>query len=139
MTIPAILSSLLFIASLVLIFSEKVHRSIAAIAGGIFMVGLGKILGFYSEEAALEAIDFNTLGLLLGMMILVAMLEPTGFFQYLAVWASRLSKGHPVRLLVLLGVVTTVLAMVRDNVTTGVLIAPGTILISEVLGLSPTP
>ncbi|HEU0291464.1 MAG TPA: ArsB/NhaD family transporter [Anaerolineales bacterium] len=139
MTIPAILSSLLFIASLVLIFSEKVHRSIAAIAGGVFMVGLGKILGFYSEEAALEAIDFNTLGLLLGMMILVAMLEPTGFFQYLAVWAARASRGKPVRLFVLLGSITTVLSMFLDNVTTVVLIAPVTLLICEILGINPIP
>jgi Na+/H+ antiporter NhaD/arsenite permease-like protein len=139
MVIPAILSSLIFVTSLVLIFSEKVHRSIAAIAGGVFIVGLGKMLGFYSEEAALEAIDFNTLGLLLGMMILVAMLEPTGFFQYVAVWAARASKGKPVRLFILLGSITTVLSMFLDNVTTVVLIAPVTILICEILGMSPLP
>jgi Na+/H+ antiporter NhaD/arsenite permease-like protein len=79
------------------------------------------------------------LGLLLGMMILVALLEPTGFFQYLAVWAGRLSGGKPVRLLILLGSVTTVLSMFLDNVTTIVLIAPVTILISEILGFSPIP
>jgi Na+/H+ antiporter NhaD/arsenite permease-like protein len=139
MLISAILSSLIFIISLVFIFSEKIHRSIAGIAGAVFMVGIGKILGFYSEEAALEAIDFNTLGLLLGMMILVAMLEPTGFFQYLAVWAARASRGKPVRLFVLLGSITTLLSMFLDNVTTVVLIAPITILICEILGLSPLP
>jgi len=139
MNLPAILSSLIFIASLVLIFSEKVHRSIAGIAGAVFMVGMGKFMGFYSEEAALEVIDFNTLGLLLGMMILVAMLEPTGFFQYLAVWAARASRGKPVRLFVLLGSITTILSMFLDNMTTVVLIAPVTILICEILGLSPIP
>jgi Na+/H+ antiporter NhaD/arsenite permease-like protein len=139
MLIPAVLSSLVFIISLVLIFSEKLHRSITAIAGAVFIVGLGKVLGFYSEEAALEAIDFNTLGLLLGMMILVAMLEPTGFFQYVSVWAARASKGNPVRLFILLGSVTTVLSMFLDNVTTVVLIAPVTILICEILGISPLP
>jgi Na+/H+ antiporter NhaD/arsenite permease-like protein len=139
MLLSAILSSLIFIISLVFIFAEKIHRSIAGIAGAVFMVGLGKVLGFYSEEAALEAIDFNTLGLLLGMMILVAMLEPTGFFQYLAVWAARASGGKPVRLFVLLGSITTLLSMFLDNVTTVVLIAPITILICEILGLSPLP
>jgi Na+/H+ antiporter NhaD/arsenite permease-like protein len=139
MTIPATLSSLIFIISLIFIFSEKIHRSIAGIAGAVFIVGLGKMLGFYSEEAALEAIDFNTLGLLLGMMILVAMLEPTGFFQYIAVWAARASRGKPVRLFVLLGSITTVLSMFLDNVTTVVLIAPVTILICEILGISPLP
>jgi Na+/H+ antiporter NhaD/arsenite permease-like protein len=139
MLLAAVLSTLIFLVSLVLIFSEKMNRAIVAIAGGVLMVGLGKIMHFYSEEAALEAIDFNTLGLLLGMMILVAMLEPTGFFEYLAVLAARASKGKPVRLFVLLGSITTVLSMFLDNVTTVVLIAPVTILISEILGVSPIP
>jgi len=139
MVVAAFLSSMVFLTSLVLIFSEKINRSIVAIAGGVLMVGLGKIMHFYSEQAALEAIDFNTLGLLLGMMILVAMLEPTGFFEYLAVLAARASKGRPLRLFVLLGSITTVLSMFLDNVTTVVLIAPVTILISEILGVSPIP
>jgi Na+/H+ antiporter NhaD/arsenite permease-like protein len=139
MIIAAIFASLIFLVSLGLIFSEKINRTIVGIAGAALMVGLGKLLGFYSESQALASVDFNTLGLLLGMMILVALLEPTGFFQYLAVWAARMSKGHPVRLLVLLGAVTTVLSMFLDNITTVVLIAPVTILICEILGISSTP
>lgn len=139
MIVAAILTSLIFLASLWLIFSEKLNRTITVIAGAALIVGLGKLLGFYSESDALAAVDFNTLGLLLGMMILVALLEPTGFFQYLAVLAARASRGKPVRLLVLLGVVTTVLSMFLDNVTTVVLIAPVTILICEILGISPLP
>jgi Na+/H+ antiporter NhaD/arsenite permease-like protein len=73
------------------------------------------------------------------MMILVAMLEPTGFFEYLAVLAARASQGKPLRLFILLGVITTVLSMFLDNVTTVVLIAPVTILISEILGVSAMP
>ena len=137
--VPVILSTIIFFGSLILIFSEKLHRSITAIAGAALMVALGKILGFYSEEAALDAIDFNTLGLLFGMMILVAMLEPTGFFQYLAVLAARASKGKPGRLFIFLGVITTVLSMFLDNVTTVVLIAPVTILICEIMGISALP
>ncbi|MDP1713137.1 MAG: ArsB/NhaD family transporter [Anaerolineales bacterium] len=136
---PVLLSSLIFFGSLILIFSEKINRSIVAIAGSVLMIGAGKFLGFYSEEAAIEAIDFNTLGLLMGMMILVAMLEPTGFFEYLAVLAARASKGKPVRLFILLGGITTILSMFLDNVTTVVLIAPVTILISEILGVSALP
>ncbi|MDD2921057.1 MAG: ArsB/NhaD family transporter [Anaerolineales bacterium] len=136
---PVIVSSLIFAGCLALIFSEKVNRSIVAIAGSVLMIGAGKIFGFYSEEAAVSAIDFNTLGLLMGMMILVAMLEPTGFFEYLAVLAARASKGKPIRLFILLGVITTVLSMFLDNVTTVVLIAPVTILISEILGVSALP
>jgi Na+/H+ antiporter NhaD/arsenite permease-like protein len=134
-----IIAAGIFIACLAAIFSEKIHRTIVAVAGAILMLAAGRILGFYSEPAAVASVDFNTLGLLLGMMILVAMLEPTGFFQYLAVRMGRLSRGRPVRLLILLGLATTVLAMFLDAVTTVVLIAPVTILISEILGISPVP
>jgi Na+/H+ antiporter NhaD/arsenite permease-like protein len=134
-----ILSASIFAVCLGLIFSEKLHRTITALAGASAMIVLGKLMGFYTEEQAIANIDWNTLGLLLGMMILVAMLQPTGFFQYTAVWASRLSGGNPVRLLIMLGAVTTVLSMFLDNVTTVVIIAPVTILISEVLGVPPAP
>src|SRR3972149_295359 len=137
--IAQIFTTLIFLASLWLIFSEKLNRTITGLLGAVLMIALGKLLHFYDETLAVAAVDFNTLGLLLGMMILVALLEPTGFFQYLAVWAGRLSRGRPVRLLVLLGTVTTVLSMFLDNVTTVVLIAPVTILISEILGISPMP
>lgn len=137
--IAQILTSLVFLVCLWLIFSERLDRTIASIVGATIILGLGRVLHFYNEAKAIAAIDFNTLGLLLGMMILVAMLEPTGFFQFLAVWAGRLSRGHPIRLLVILGAVTTVSSMFLDNVTTVVLIAPVTILISEILGVSPLP
>jgi Na+/H+ antiporter NhaD/arsenite permease-like protein len=134
-----VVSSVIFIASLGLIFTEKVNRVIVAWAGAMLMIAAGKFLHFFDENLAVDSIDWNTLGLLMGMMVLVALLEPTGFFQYLAVWAGRLSGGRPFRLLVLLGGVTTVLSMFLDNVTTVVLIAPVTILISEVLGISAAP
>jgi Na+/H+ antiporter NhaD/arsenite permease-like protein len=139
MTAAIILSSLLFVATLLLIFTEKINRTIAALAAAALMVGIGKLMGFYSEQAAFDAIDYRTLSLLLGMMILVAMLEPTGFFQYLAVSAARTSRGNPVRLFVLLVTITTVVSMFLDNVTTVVLIAPVTVLICEILGVSPLP
>lgn len=134
-----LISSLIFAVSLGFIFTEKVHRTIVGIVGAVAMVGAGLLLGFFSEEAAVESIDFETLALLFGMMILVALLQPTGFFQYLAIMAGRWSKGSPVRLFILLGTLTTVLSMFLDNVTTVVLIAPVTILITELLGLSPVP
>lgn len=103
------------------------------------MLGVGVYFGFYSEEQAIEAIDFHTVGLLLGMMTLVALLQPTGFFEYLATLVARLSRGKPILLLILLGTVTTILSMLLDNVTTVVIIAPVTILISEILGVSAVP
>ena len=135
----AILTGLIFAASLWLIFTEKINRTIAAIAGAVLIVGLGKGLGFYSETKALASVDFNTIGLLLGMMLLVALLEPSGVFQYLAVWAGRVSRGRPVWLLFLLGTITAALSMVLNNVTTVVLIAPVSILICEILGITPLP
>jgi len=137
--LPTILSSLIFIFVLILIFSEKVNRTIIAMVGATLMVIIGIAFGFYNQEQAVEVVDFNTLGLLIGMMILVGLLEPTGFFQYLAILAAKISKGKPFYLLVLLGAVTSIVSMVLDNVTTVVLIAPVTILICEILGYNTRP
>jgi Na+/H+ antiporter NhaD/arsenite permease-like protein len=139
MDTASILATLIFIISLALIFVEKINRTIIAFAGAFLMIAVGEVMHFYDLESAIEAIDFQTLALLMGMMIIVAILEPTGFFQYLAVLAARASKGKPVRLFILLGSVTTVLSMFLDNVTTVVLIAPVTLLISEILGVSAIP
>lgn len=139
MIIESILTLVIFIGTLVLIFTDKLNRSIAALGGAVLMVGTGLLFAFYTEEEAAATLDTNTLGLLLGMMLLVALLEPTGFFEALAVWVARTSKGHPVRLLVMLGAVTSIVSMFLDNVTTVVLIAPVTILICEIMGLNPQP
>ena len=133
------ISIIIFVAILVVIFTEWIPRTIAAIVGAALMLGVGIYAGFYSEELAIEAIDFHTVGLLLGMMTLVALLQPTGFFEYLATLVARFSKGRPILLLILLGTVTTVLSMLLDNVTTVVIIAPVAVLISEILGVSAIP
>lgn len=135
----SILAGAVFLVTLYLIFSEKLNRTIASLMGAVVMVSLGLILGFYSEDQAVATIDFNTIGLLLGMMILVSILEPTGFFQYLAIVMGKRSGGNPVRLLIMLGTITTVVSMFLDNVTTVVLIAPVTVLICEILGLRSQP
>jgi len=134
-----LLSSLLFLVCLVLILTERFNRTIAGLIGAVLMVILGLALHFYTEDEAAAAIDFNTIGLLFGMMVLIALLEPTGFFQYLAVRMGQLSRGRPVLLLVLLGLLTSIISMFLDNVTTVVLIAPITLVICEILGLSPQP
>lgn len=134
-----IISGAIFIITFIAILRERMDRTIVAMAGAAAMVVIGLTMGFYTQEAALESIDFNTLGLLLGMMVLVGMMSETGFFQYLAIFAAKRSKGQQWRLLVILGVITTVLSMFLDNVTTLVLIAPVSILIAEILGISPIP
>ncbi len=125
--------------TLFFILTERLDHTIAAISGGATMLGAGFILGFYTETRALEVIEFNALALLLGMMIMVSILEPTGFFQYVAVKAGQLSKGDPWRLMLLLGGGTALVGMFFDNVTTVILVAPVTILITELLDISPVP
>jgi Na+/H+ antiporter NhaD/arsenite permease-like protein len=133
------LATLIVILTLVVILIEKMHRSIVAMLGAVLMVLAGMYFGFYTEEEAILSVEFDALGLLLGMMILVSILEPTGFFQYAAIKAGQLSKGNPWRLLILLGVGTALISMVINNVTTVVMVAPLTILIAELLGFSPIP
>jgi Na+/H+ antiporter NhaD/arsenite permease-like protein len=137
--IQAVITVFIFGVTLYLIFSERLNRTTAAMAGAVVMVTAGMLGGFYDGAKALAAVDFHTLGLLFGMMTLVALLEPTGFFEVLAIWAARFSQGKPLRLLVLLGSVTTFLSMFLDNVTTVVLIAPVSIMVCEILGISPVP
>ncbi len=134
-----IVATVIFVITLGLIFAEWYHRAVVAIAGAMAMVVAGLALGFYTEQEALAAIDFTTIGLLLGMMIVVALLLPTGFFEYLALRAGSLSGGRPVLVFLMLGAVTTVLSMFLDNVTTVVVIAPATLVIARVLRMPAVP
>ncbi|OXM86799.1 ArsB/NhaD family transporter [Paenibacillus rigui] len=118
-----------------LIISEKIHRTIVAMIGGILMVGLGIV----SQETALHHIDFNTLGLLVGMMIIVGITAETGLFKYIAIWAAKKVGGHPVRILVVLCLVTAVGSAFLDNVTTVLLMVPVTFSITRQLRVTPVP
>lgn len=122
-----------------LILTDRWDRTIIAMLGAVAMSAAGAWLGFYSQEQAIESVDFETLGLLFGMMVLISLLRPTGAFEAVALAAARASRGRPAVLLVSLGAVTTVLSMLLDNVTTVVLIVPLTILIAEILALPPAP
>lgn len=139
MTAVQVVAALIFVVTFIVILSERVHRTTAAMLGAVVMLAAGLVLGFYSQRQAAEAVDLATLGLLLGMMILVQLLEQTGFFQYVAIWAGKRTGGSPLLLFLVLGTLTTVLSMFLDNVTTIVLIAPVTILIAELLGINPVP
>ncbi len=130
---------LVFAASFAGILAGKVHRAIFAMAGAVVMLLLGLVLGFYSQEEALLSIDFNTLALLFGMMVIVAILKNTGYFEYVAILTAKRTKGNPWILLVSLGTITTVASLFLDNVTTVILMAPVTVLIAGILGISPVP
>jgi Na+/H+ antiporter NhaD/arsenite permease-like protein len=127
------------IAAYALIFSERIHRTYAALAGAVVMVGIGTWYGFYSQGSALLAIDANTILLLMGMMLLIAMLRDTGLFEYLAIRLAKASGGSPRRLLIYICVVVSVLSMVLDNVTTVIIFAPLTVLVTRMLHLNPVP
>lgn len=139
MTGDQMVAIIIFGVTFVMILAERIHRTIVAMVGAAVMLIIGMLMGFYSQAGALAAVDFNTLGLLLGMMILVRLLEQTGFFEYIAIFTAKRVGGQPWLLLLVLGGATTVLSMFLDNVTTVVLIVPVTILIAQILGLSPLP
>ena len=129
----------IFLITFAAIMTDWVHHTIVAWIGAAAMVAAGLLMGFYSQEQALTAIDFNTLGLLLGMMLLMAMLGKTGVFEYLAIQAARRAAGSPWRLLVLLGGLTTIVSMFLNNLTVIILIAPVTLLVADRLRINPLP
>lgn len=121
------------------ILSERIHRTVIGLFGALSMVLAGIYFDFYHPEDLLDVVDFNTLGLLFGMMLIVGMLEHTGAFQYLGIWTAKKTKGNPWHLMVALSAITAALSMVLDNVTTIILIVPITIIIAEMLKINPTP
>ena len=126
------------LAAYVLIFSEVIHRMHAALIGAAVMVMVGMYNGFYTQEAALLAIDANTLLLLCGMMMMVSLLKKTGGFEYIAIRVAKLST-KPAILLVNLSLAVSLISMILDNVTTVIIFAPLTVLICRMLGLNPLP
>lgn len=127
------------VAAYALIFSEVIHRTSAAILGAVSMVGIGMLLDFYSQQQAILSIDANTILLLAAMMMLVAMLRPTGAFDYTAILIARASANDPRRLLVYLSLAVSLISMILDNVTTIIVFAPLTVLICRILQLNPLP
>lgn len=125
----------IFLVIYALIISEKVHRTIVAMIGGLLMVTLGIV----DQETAMHHIDFNTLGLLIGMMIIVSITADTGLFKFIAVWAAKKSKGNPVSILIALALITAVGSAFLDNVTTVLLMVPVTFSITRQLRVSPMP
>jgi len=137
------LTSLGLLAVYVLLSFEILHRTTIAMVGATFVILIGILTGLFtastSFEFAISSIDFNTIGLLLGMMIIVAILGETGVFEYLGVRMSKASKGDMWRLMVMFCIFTATISMFIDNVTTVLLIVPITISIFKTLKISPIP
>lgn len=115
------------------IMAEKFNRAVLALLGAGLMI----LCGVLNQQQAVAGIDFNTIGLLTGMMVIVAISQKTGMFQYVAIKAAKLVKGDPWGILVMLSLVTAVFSALLDNVTTVLLIAPVTLLITDALGVRP--
>jgi Na+/H+ antiporter NhaD/arsenite permease-like protein len=122
-----------------LIFTEKIHRTSAAVIGAVVMIGAGMLLDFYSQEQAIAAIDANTIFLLAAMMMLINMLRTTGAFDYIAVRLTHISRAQPIRLLIYLSMAVSLISMLLDNVTTVIVFAPLTIMITRILNINPLP
>lgn len=133
------ISIFIFITTFFFIISERIHRSLIAFSGAIVMAIVWNFMWFYSFQEVWNSVDNNTLLLLWGMMIIVAVMEKTGFFEYLAVKIAQKTHGSYWLLLVSLWLLTTILSMILDNVTTIILIAPITLIITKILHFNPVP
>lgn len=130
-----IFATVIFLTVYAIIVLEKFHRTVIALAGASIMA-LTKVLGL---EEIIEAIDFNTIGLLVGMMLIVGITRRTGIFEYLAIKAAKGSRGEPLKIIASLSLITAILSAFLDNVTTVLLIVPVTFAITKKLELSPLP
>jgi len=128
-----------FVTAYVLIATERIHKTAAALAGAGLVLGLGVVQSedaFYSHETG---VDWDVVFLLLGMMIIVGVLRRTGVFEYTAIWAAKRARGSPQRVMVLLVLITATASAFLDNVTTVLLIAPVTLLVCDRLAINPVP
>lgn len=130
-----LLSVLIFLSVYALIIWDKFDRAVIALTGAMLMV----LLRVLNQEEAFAAIDYNTIGLLAAMMIIVMIMRRTGIFEYLAVKVVKISKAEPIRLIITLSLVTGILSSLLDNVTTILLILPVTLSVAEDLKLNPIP
>lgn len=131
----AVVAVTVFLFAYILIISEKIHRAVVSLAGAIIII----VLGVLSQEEAVHGVDFNTIGLLVGMMIIVGITRRSGAFEYLAIKSAKVSQGDPVKILVLLCFITGLLSAFLDNVTTVLLIVPVTFSITNRLNVNPMP
>ena len=135
MYINQIIAISIFLLVMIAIISEKVNRAVAAVAGALLML----IFNIVSFENGLKHIDFNTIGVLIGMMLFVSVVKNSGLFEYIAIFSAKKSKGDPWKIMLCFMVLTAILSAILDNVTTVLLIGPMTIVITQILKINPTP
>lgn len=135
MTTPQIAALVIFLVVIVAIMTEKVHRAVAATAGAVLLL----LFGILNVDSAVSYIDFNTIGVLIGMMLFVAVVKNSGIFEFIAIKSAKLAKGDPWHIMVQFIIITAVLSAFLDNVTTVLLIGPMTIAITQILKINPVP
>ena len=135
MTSTQIIAIVIFLVTMAAIMTEKLHRTVAAVAGALLLI----LTGVLSVESGFSYVDLNTLGVLIGMMLFVAVVKNSGIFEYIAMKAAKIAKGRPWPLMVLFALITAVLSAFLDNVTTVLLIGPMTLAITSMLRINPIP
>lgn len=130
-----IIAVAVFLIVILLIITERVHRTAAAMAGAVVLI----LTGVMSADKALSYIDFNTIGVLVGMMIFVAIVRRSGMFEYIAVRAAKAVHGDPWKIMVAFTLITALLSAILDNVTTVLLVGPMSIAIARMLKIDPVP
>lgn len=135
MTEAQILAIVIFLVTMFAIMTEKIHRSVAAIAGAVLLV----LCHVISAEESIGLIDFNTIGVLMGMMLFVAVVKQSGIFEYIAIKSAKISKGNPWIIMLSFMSITAMLSAFLDNVTTVLLVGPMTIAVTGILELNPIP
>lgn len=135
MGIKPLIAVIIFLVVMLAIITEKINRCIAALSGALLMI----IFRIITLEEGLHHVDFNTLGVLVGMMIFVSVAKNSGLFEYIAIWTAKKTKGDPWKIMIYFVIITAVLSAVLDNVTTVLLVGPMTIVITQILGLNPVP
>lgn len=139
MNSAAIASLGVFVLTYAVILSGRFSQTLGALVGAVAMVLVGVAFGFYSPQEVAGVIDVDTIWLLAGMMIIVGLLQRTGFFQFAAIKAAKWSRGNSLALFLVLFVASAVLSMFLDNLTTMLTFVPVTFSIAETLGISAVP
>ena len=133
--VSQVIAVAIFVAVIGVIVSEKLHRAACALIGAMLLI----LVGILEPKEALGFIDFNTIGVLIGMMMFVAVVKNSGIFEFLAIKSAKIAKGNPWRIMIAFMIITAVLSAFLDNVTTVLLIGPMTFSICQKLELNPVP
>ena len=130
-----IISIVIFLLVMIAIISEKVHRAAASMAGAVILL----VTQVLTVDSAIEHVDVNTIGVLVGMMLFVAVVKNSGLFEYVAIKSAKLTHGKPWAIMAVFAIITAVLSAFLDNVTTVLLVGPMTLAITSILKVNPVP